>query len=37
MLMKAGLLVPRREGQFTYYERNEDALKEVSKFLKDEV
>jgi len=37
MLMKAGLVVPRREGQFTYYERNEDALKEVGKFLKEEI
>jgi DNA-binding transcriptional ArsR family regulator len=37
MLMKAGLVVTRREGQFTYYERNEEALKDLSKFLKDEI
>ena len=37
MLMKAGLVVPRREGQFTFYERNEDALKELNKFLKEEI
>ena len=35
MLMKAGLVIPRREGQWTLYERNEDALKEVGKFLKE--
>ena len=37
MLMKAGLVTPRREGQFTYYERNEDALKDLSKFLKEDI
>ena len=37
MLMKAGLIVARREGQYTFYERNEEALKEVGKFLKEEI
>jgi DNA-binding transcriptional ArsR family regulator len=37
LLMKAGLVVPRREGQWTFYERNEDALKDLSKFLKEEI
>jgi ArsR family transcriptional regulator len=37
MLMKAGLVSPRREGQWTLYERNEDALKELSKFLKEDI
>ena len=37
MLMKAGLVLPRRDGQYTFYERNEDALKEMSKFLKEEI
>lgn len=37
MLMKAGLVTARREGQFTYYERNEDALKDLGKFLKEDI
>ncbi|HET7174718.1 MAG TPA: metalloregulator ArsR/SmtB family transcription factor [Gammaproteobacteria bacterium] len=37
MLMKAGLVLPRRDGQYTFYERNEDALKELSKYLKEEI
>lgn len=37
MLMKAGLVIPRREGQFTFYERNEEALKELGKFLKEDI
>lgn len=37
ILMKAGLVIPRREGQWTFYERNEEALKEVGKFLKEEI
>ncbi|MGE5625839.1 MAG: ArsR/SmtB family transcription factor [Bacillota bacterium] len=37
LLMKAGLVVPRREGQFTLYERNEEALRELGKFLKEEI
>jgi len=37
MLMKAGLVTPRREGQWTLYERNEEALREVGKFLKEEI
>ena len=37
LLMKAGLVLPRRDGQWTFYERNEDALKELSKFLKEEI
>jgi ArsR family transcriptional regulator len=37
LLMQAGLIIPRREGQWTFYERNEEALKELSKFLKDDI
>jgi DNA-binding transcriptional ArsR family regulator len=37
LLMQAGLVVPRREGQWTFYERNEEKLKEVGKFLKEEI
>ena len=37
LLMKAGLVVARREGQWTFYERNEEALKEAGKFLKEEI
>jgi len=37
ILMKAGLVTPRREGQWTFYERNEEALKELGKFLKEDI
>ncbi|HSC48250.1 MAG TPA: metalloregulator ArsR/SmtB family transcription factor [Gammaproteobacteria bacterium] len=35
LLMQAGLVVARRDGQWTFYERNEEALKEIGKFLKE--
>jgi ArsR family transcriptional regulator len=35
LLMQAGLVVPRREGQWTFYERNEEALKDIGKYLKE--
>jgi DNA-binding transcriptional ArsR family regulator len=37
LLMQAGLVIPRREGQWTFYERNEEALKELSKFLREDI
>ena len=37
LLMQAGLVLPRRQGQWTFYERNEEALKELGTFLKEEI
>ncbi|MHB8424529.1 MAG: ArsR/SmtB family transcription factor [Gammaproteobacteria bacterium] len=36
-LEQAGLVVAKRQGQWTFYERNEEALKELGKFLKEEI
>jgi len=36
-LEQAGLVVARREGQWTFYERNEQALKELGDFLQKEL
>ncbi|HET7587012.1 MAG TPA: metalloregulator ArsR/SmtB family transcription factor [Gammaproteobacteria bacterium] len=33
VLEQAGLVVARRCGQWTYYERNEDAIRSLSEFL----
>lgn len=37
ILEQAGLVVAHREGQWTFYERNEKALKALSDFLKQEL
>ncbi len=37
ILQKAGLVVANRQGQWTYYKRNEKAIKSVSKFLREEL
>ena len=37
ILQKAGLVVANRQGQWTYYQRNEKSLKSVSKFLKEDL
>ncbi len=37
ILQKAGLVTASRQGQWTYYKRNEKALKSVSRFLKEEI
>ncbi|MGA9856051.1 MAG: metalloregulator ArsR/SmtB family transcription factor [Gammaproteobacteria bacterium] len=36
-LEQAGLVVARREGQWTFYERNEQALKALGDFLKTDL
>ena len=37
ILQKAGLVTAHRQGQWTYYKRNEKALKAVARFLKEEI
>jgi DNA-binding transcriptional ArsR family regulator len=37
ILEQAGLVKARREGQWTFYERNEAALQEISQFLKQDL
>ncbi|HET7649096.1 MAG TPA: metalloregulator ArsR/SmtB family transcription factor [Gammaproteobacteria bacterium] len=37
ILEQAGLVTARREGQWTFYERNEAALQEVGRFLNQEL
>jgi DNA-binding transcriptional ArsR family regulator len=37
ILEQAGLVIARREGQWTFYERNEIALKALGDFLKKEL
>ena len=37
LLQKAGLVIASRQGQWTYYKRNEKALKAVARFLKEEI
>jgi len=37
ILQKAGLVVANRQGQWTYYKRNEKALKGISRFLKEDL
>ncbi len=37
LLLQAELLVAKREGQWTFYERNESTIKALENFLKDEI
>ena len=37
ILESAGLVKAGREGQWTYYERNEDAIQELGRFLNQEL
>ncbi len=37
ILQKADLVTARRQGQWTYYRRNEKALKSIARFLKEEI
>ncbi len=37
ILQKAGLVTAHRHGQWTYYKRNDKALKMIARFLKDEI
>ncbi|MGH8377619.1 MAG: ArsR/SmtB family transcription factor [Gammaproteobacteria bacterium] len=37
ILEQAGLVVARREGQWTFYERNEAALRQAGDFLKKDL
>ena len=37
MMQRAGLLLSERHGQWTYYRRNEDRLREVADFLAREI
>lgn len=37
ILEQAGLVIARRQGQWTFYERNEEALKGLGKFLNEEI
>ncbi len=37
LLLQADLLVAKREGQWTFYERNEETLKALDKFLKEDM
>lgn len=37
ILLKAGLLTCVREGQWTYYKRNEKAFKELSRIIKTDI
>lgn len=37
MLQRAGLLEANRYGQWTYYKRNEQALNELSRYIKEQL
>ncbi|MHB8455029.1 MAG: ArsR/SmtB family transcription factor [Acidiferrobacterales bacterium] len=37
LLLQADLLVAKREGQWTFYERNENTIKALGRFLKEEI
>ncbi len=37
ILQKAGLVTAHRQGQWTYYKRNDKTLKCIARFLKDEI
>ena len=37
MLQRAGLLLSERHGKWTYYRRNEDTIKEFSKYIGSEL
>lgn len=37
MMQRAGLLLSERRGQWTYYRRNEDKLREVADFISREI
>ncbi|HEX6550695.1 MAG TPA: metalloregulator ArsR/SmtB family transcription factor [Gammaproteobacteria bacterium] len=37
ILEQAGLVRARREGQWTYYERNEEAIQELGRFLNQDL
>jgi len=37
ILQRAGLVEARRQGQWTYYKRNDKALKALSRFLRDDL
>jgi len=37
ILQKAGLVEASRQGQWTYYKRNDKALKSLSRFLRDDL
>lgn len=37
MLQRAGLLVSERHGKWTYYRRNEDMIRQLAKFIGDEL
>lgn len=37
MMQKAGLLIAERQGKWTYYRRNENAIQAVSEFMKEKL
>ncbi|MNC19471.1 DNA-binding transcriptional repressor ArsR [compost metagenome] len=37
MLQRAGLITTKRIGKFTYYQRDEEAIRQLAAFMKDEV
>lgn len=37
MMAKAGILIPKRIGKWTYYRRNEEKLQQISKYLSTEI